>query len=305
MNEMQECGKEDPPPQEVNEVPLTNGHTHLVNGALKPEGLSPVTDKPSIDKELPKCRVRNSEDKPQSPPIQFQTKPDPYEFPHSPPKQSDQSSFFLEQSSSHGATEQRPKPPPPSYQEAIKATENHLLSKQLQPSCQMDSNSKKTPLSPASHSLSRSPVRLNGSHHNAFSSDSLNTTNITARPDPPSEKSSSSSKSSVQLLAQTGDLISEYYSHSRLHQISTWRAGFSEYVNELHSKRKAAGSTSFPGKERLRKSVAQHSAGSRGKKGRVTLMLFSSNIQFISLFKMGYIWVSQWLSAPLSCNFSC
>uniref|UniRef100_A0A8C4HFH3 DNA repair protein REV1 n=1 Tax=Dicentrarchus labrax TaxID=13489 RepID=A0A8C4HFH3_DICLA len=196
INEMQECGKEDPLPQVVKEAPLTNGHTHLVNGALKPEDLSPVTDKPSVDKKLPECRVKSSEDKPQSHP--------------------------------------------------------------LQPSCPVDSNPEKTPLSPASRSLSHSPVRLNGSHHNAFSSDSASLT--------PTEKSSSSSssKSSVHLLAQTGDLISEFYSHSRLHQISTWRTGFSEYVNELHSKRRAVGGTSFSGKDRLRKSIAQRSAESQG-----------------------------------------
>ncbi|XP_035532458.1 DNA repair protein REV1 isoform X2 [Morone saxatilis] len=259
INEMQECGEEDPLPQVVKEAPLTNGHTHLVNGALKPEDLSPVTDKPSVDKKLPECRVSSSEDKPQSHPVQFPTKHDPYEFPHSPPKRSDQSSVFLEQSSSQGAHEQRPKPPPPTYQEAIKATENHPLLKQLQPSCPVDSNPEKTPLSPASRSLSHSPVRLNGSHHNAFSSDSASLT-----PTEKSSSSSSSSKSSVHLLAQTGDLISEFYSHSRLHQISTWRTGFSEYVNELHSKRRAVGGTSFSGKDRLRKSMAQRSAESQG-----------------------------------------
>ncbi|XP_018557791.2 LOW QUALITY PROTEIN: DNA repair protein REV1 [Lates calcarifer] len=244
MNE--ECGKEDLSPQVVKEAPLTNGHTHLVNGALKPEDLPPATDEPFVDKELSECR-----DKPLSPAVQFQTKSDPYEFPHSPPKQSDQSLVF---------------PPPPTYQEAIKAADTHLLPKQLQPSLQVDFNPEKTLLSPASRSLSHSPIRLNGSHHNAFSSDpaSLNTTNTTAKPDPPPDTSSSSSKSSAQLLAQTGDLISEFYSRSRLHQISTWRAGFSEYVNELHSKRKVAGGASFPGKERLRKSVAQCSSDSQG-----------------------------------------
>ncbi|XP_070694598.1 DNA repair protein REV1 [Pempheris klunzingeri] len=248
-NEMQGCGKEDPPPQSVKEAPLTNGHSHLVNGALKPEDMSPVTDQTSVDMELHECRVKSSEAKPQGPAVQFPAKPDPYEFPHSPPKQPDQSPVFPEQFSSQEINEQRPKPPPPSYQEAIKATETHLVPKQLEPS-----------------PLSHSPIRLNGRHHNAFSSHpaSLNTTNITAKPDPPTEKSSPSSKSSTQLLAQTGGLISEFYSHSRLHQISTWRSGFSEYVNELHSKRKAAGGVSFPGKDRLRKTVAHRSANSHG-----------------------------------------
>ncbi|XP_040004413.1 DNA repair protein REV1 isoform X2 [Xiphias gladius] len=266
MKEVLEFGKQDLFPQVLKEAPLTNGHTHLVNGALKPEDLSPVTDEPSVDNKLPECRVKSPEDQRPSPPAQCQTKPDPYEFPHSPPKRSDQSPVFLEHFSSQAANEQRPKPPPPTYQKAIKATETHPLPKQLQLSPQVDSNPEKTPISPLSRLLSHSPNRLNGSHHNAFSSDtaSINTTDITAKPDPPTENSSTLSKSSAQLLAQTGDLISEFYSRSRLHQISTWRAGFSEYVNELHSKRKVAGGASFPGKDRLRKSVALRSSDSQG-----------------------------------------
>lgn len=278
INEMQECGKDDPclagASKVVKEAPLTNGHTHLVNGALKPEDLSPVTDPPSADKDLLKCRLKSSPDKPQSSPLQFQTKPDPYEFPHSPPKQSDQSPDFEEQSSSQGA-EQKPKPPPPTYHEAVKATESHLLPKQPQTPKQLDKISDKTHLSPAPPSLSHSSVRLNGSHHNAFSSDpaSISTTNTTAKPDPPTGDSSfsSSSKSSAQLLEQTGGLISEFYSHSRLHQISTWRTGFSEYVNELHSKRKIAGGACFPGKDRLRKLVAQRPTDSQGTSAPVSV----------------------------------
>nr|XP_020504038.1 DNA repair protein REV1 [Labrus bergylta] len=246
-NEIQECGEDDPLPLVVREAPLTNGHAHLHNGALKPEDLSP-----SADVELPACRVK-------APSVQFKTKPDPYEFPNSPPKQSDQSLDLLEQSVSSADTEHTPKPepPPPTHHE-----DAHLSL--LQPSCQVDSNSENPPRSPSP--FSHSPLRLNGSHHNAFSSDpaSLHASSTAAKPDPPSGKSPSSSKSSTQLLAQTGGLISEFYSHSRLHQISTWRSGFSEYVNELHSKRQTAGGASFPGKDRLRKSLAQRSSDSQG-----------------------------------------
>lgn len=255
---MQECSKE---------APMINGHTHLVNGALKPEDLSPFADQPSVDKDLAEYRVKSPEHQPTNPPVNFQTKPDPYEFPHSPPKQSDHSVVHSVQSSSQEASEQRPKLPPPTYEEAIKATESHSLPQQLQPSCQVDSNPINPPVSPSSHNLSQSPVRLNGSHQNAFSSHpaSLNTSKLSVKPDPPAEKpSASSSESSAHLLAQTGGLISEFYSHSRLHQIATWRTGFSEYVNELHSKRKGVGVASFSGLERLRKSVAQRSTDSRG-----------------------------------------
>ncbi|XP_047457742.1 DNA repair protein REV1 isoform X2 [Mugil cephalus] len=262
VNEMPECGKEDlcfaGNPKVVREAPLTNGHAHLVNGALKPEDLSPVTDQPSFDKDPSKCKFKSPPNKPQSTPGKFQTQPDPYEFPHSPPKQSEQSS---------GTGGQRPKPPPPAHHEAVKATETHPLPKQLQPPAQVDIISEKTHISPSSCSVSHSPVRLNGSHHKALSPDpaSISATHLSAKPDPPANESlSTPNRSSVQLLEQTGGLISEFYSHSRLHQISTWRTGFSEYVNELHSKRKVAGGVCFPGRDRLRKSAAQGSTESRG-----------------------------------------
>lgn len=277
MNEIQECSKEEPHlagASDVKDAPLTNGHTHIVNGALNSEDLSPVTNQPFLINSLSKCRVRSSPDKPQSPSVQFQAKPDPYEFPQSPPKQSDQSLVLVQQSSSQRASEKRLKPPPPTYQEAIKATESHLFPKQLQAPLQVDM-------------ISHSPVRLNGSHHNAFTSDSasLSTNNVTFKSEPPmDESSSSSSKSSAQLLEHTGSLISEFYSHSRLHQISTWRSGFSEYVNELHSKRKGAGGASLPGKERLRKSAAQRSIDTKGRKGRVAVFVFCTFLRASFLY---------------------
>ncbi|XP_051814390.1 DNA repair protein REV1 [Acanthochromis polyacanthus] len=271
IDEVQECGGKDHPAgasRVVKEAPLSNGHAHLVNGALKPEELCPAADQPSADGDLLRRRAKTSPDKPQSSPVQFHTKPDPYEFPHSPPKQSDQSPDLEEQSSSQGA-EQRPKPPPPTHHEAAKASEGHLLPKQPQTPPQLD----KTHPSPASLSLSYSSVRLNGSHHDAFPSDAASLSTANTTPDRPAGNSSfsSSSKPSAQLLEQTGGLISEFYSHSRLHQISTWRTGFSEYVNELHSKRKAAGGACFPGKDRLRKLVAQRPTDSQGTSAAVSV----------------------------------
>ncbi|XP_071775816.1 DNA repair protein REV1 [Centroberyx gerrardi] len=279
MNGAQEWGSEDPclvrAPQGVKEAPLTNGHTHPVNGALTLEDLSPITDQPPIDKDLPHCRLKSPENKATSPPVQHQTKPDPYDFPHSPPRQPNQSPVSPYRPSSQAANEQRPKPPPPTYQEAIAATESHPLPPQPQQPCQLDSIPEKTHPPPAFHSLSHSPVRLNGSHHNAFSSDPDSPkTNLlsssTCPPDPPANKNSSS-KSSAQLLAQTGGIISEFYSHSRYHQISTWRTGFSEYVNELHSRRRTVGGATFPGKDRLRKCVAQRSTDSQGTSAPVSV----------------------------------
>ncbi|XP_037542483.1 DNA repair protein REV1 [Nematolebias whitei] len=242
----------------VKGAPLTNGHVHLFNGALKSEDLSLVTDLFSSNRDVSKCQIKRSTDKPQSPP--YQTNADPYEFPPSPPKQSDLPPGFLEQSCTQG--DNGHKPPLPTSHEA--ANKIQLLPKCLHPHSQVTTTSEQTHLPPPSSSTLQSSVRLNGSHHDAFSSDLtfLSTTSITAKPDPPTNETSS--KTSELLLEQTGGLISEYYSHSRLHQISTWRVGFSEYVNELHSKRKSTGGTSFPGKDRLRKFIARRSADGQG-----------------------------------------
>lgn len=276
-NNLQECGSEEPhfvgAPLEVKEAPLTNGYTHLVNGALKSEDLAPV------DKDLPHCILKSSENKPASPPIKVpfspKTKPYSHKFTHS------QSSVSNQQSSSQAAREQRPNALPPSYH-TVKTTESHPP----QLTCQFVSSPEKTPSLPLS-SFSRSPVRLNGSHHIALSSDptSPKTNSSSARPEPIADKISTS-KSSAQLQAQTSGLISEFYSRSRFHQISTWRIGFSEYVNELHSRRRKAGAASFPGKDRLRKCVTHHPTDSQGAEGAeemITFLLFliKFSLQFV------------------------
>lgn len=274
MSEMQEeHGREEP--QGVSETLLTNGHAHLVNGALKSEDSSSDTDKLSVDKDLRRYGAKSLVTKPQSPSVGIQAKPDPYEFPHSPPKHPDPSLSSLGLRGSHLGNKDSPRISSPSSQEAAKAAENHLLIKHLQSPCGASPDPRQSPLSPAPPcSVPSSPIRLNGSHHSTFASDpvSLNTSSVAVRLCTPSEKPSPA-KSPAQVLEQTGGLISEYYSHSRLHQISTWRTGFSEYVNELHCKRKAAGAVSFPGKDCLRKSAAQLSTDSEGKEERVTSRL--------------------------------
>ncbi|KAL6484834.1 hypothetical protein MHYP_G00068790 [Metynnis hypsauchen] len=88
-----------------------------------------------------------------------------------------------------------------------------------------------------------SRVRLNGSHH-ITSNSSLNDSN-----------------SQMGKGSETG-IISEFFSHSRLHHISTWRNEFSEYVNTLQSRRRAARGTVLSGKEKLKKLKANHYRGS-------------------------------------------
>ncbi|XP_015253673.1 PREDICTED: DNA repair protein REV1 isoform X1 [Cyprinodon variegatus] len=259
MKEMQERG--DPCPYGasvvVEEAPLTNGHAHHFNGALKPKDLFPVANPSSSVRDESTCRAKSPTEKPQSPTVQSHTKPDPYEFPPSPPKQSDSLPVLSELSGSHQEGAYGSKPLLSSH-EALKASKPHPPLKCLQPPSQVESISEPTAQTPASRSHSHSAVRLNGSHHKVYPSDPQPLNNVTAKPDP------STSTSSDQLLDQTGGLISEFYSHSRLHQISTWRIAFSEYVNELHSKRKTEGSPSYSGKERLRKSMGQRSTHGQG-----------------------------------------
>lgn len=93
-----------------------------------------------------------------------------------------------------------------------------------------------------------SKVRLNGSYHttsNANLSDS-----------------SKQSGSRQAVHGAEAGLISEFFSHSRLHHISTWRNEFSEYVNTLQRRRRAAGGVVFSGKEKLKKLKANGSSGS-------------------------------------------
>ncbi|MCJ8732420.1 hypothetical protein PDJAM_G00211280 [Pangasius djambal] len=85
-----------------------------------------------------------------------------------------------------------------------------------------------------------SRVRLNGSHHIA--------SNVTL-----------TGKQSAQ--GPEAGIISEFFSHSRLHYISTWRNEFSEYVNTLQSRRRAAGGVVFSGKDKLKKLRTDHCAG--------------------------------------------
>uniref|UniRef100_A0A3P8YYF0 DNA repair protein REV1 n=1 Tax=Esox lucius TaxID=8010 RepID=A0A3P8YYF0_ESOLU len=148
--------------------------------------------------------------------------------------------------------EQRPKPPPPTYQEATAASASRPLNLPPPKSCQSDSPPEK-PHTPPDLNTSPSSVRLNGSHHNAFPPHPgvMETNSLSANP--VSSNSAPSDSDHQSAKAKTGGIISEYYSHSRLHHISTWRNEFSEYVNTLQSSRRATGGANFPGRDRLRR----------------------------------------------------
>uniref|UniRef100_A0A673HZ90 DNA repair protein REV1 n=1 Tax=Sinocyclocheilus rhinocerous TaxID=307959 RepID=A0A673HZ90_9TELE len=89
-------------------------------------------------------------------------------------------------------------------------------------------------------------VRLNGSYHMTPNSSKL---------------ADSSHQPGRSGQGAEAGIISEFFSHSRLHHISTWRNEFSEYVNALQSRRRAAGGAVFSGKEKLKKLKAICSSG--------------------------------------------
>uniref|UniRef100_A0A8C1F0K5 DNA repair protein REV1 n=1 Tax=Cyprinus carpio carpio TaxID=630221 RepID=A0A8C1F0K5_CYPCA len=90
-------------------------------------------------------------------------------------------------------------------------------------------------------------VRLNGSYHMTPNSSTLADSS-----NPPGRSAAG---------AEAG-IISEFFSRSRLHHISTWRNEFSEYVNALQSRSRAAGGAVFSGQEKLKKLRANCSSGS-------------------------------------------
>uniref|UniRef100_A0A8C8D9V8 DNA repair protein REV1 n=1 Tax=Oncorhynchus tshawytscha TaxID=74940 RepID=A0A8C8D9V8_ONCTS len=78
----------------------------------------------------------------------------------------------------------------------------------------------------------------------------LETNSLSANPIPSNYAPPNHDQQSAKV--KTGGIISEFYSHSRLHHISTWRSEFSEYVNMLQSRMRATGGATFPGRDRLR-----------------------------------------------------
>ncbi|KAG7463430.1 hypothetical protein MATL_G00176470 [Megalops atlanticus] len=206
MNGVQGKGS-DPPdhhpcssPWVSTEQPLTNGHAHPVNGALKPLDLALHSGRYPLGKrqhQLPqlqflplKCKDKMVPDGPQAPSSQHpNSKPGLHQSPERQTPTSQASSS--------------PKPPSPQ---------------------------------PETRQAPALPAAVATADHSA----------TVAMPAPrPAE----------------GNIISEFYSHSRLHHISTWRSEFSEYVGSLQHRRRAQGGAVFPGKERLRRHRAARGAG--------------------------------------------
>lgn len=107
-------------------------------------------------------------------------------------------------------------------------------------------------------------IKINGAHHSTVQG-------------PSSTKSTSSvptvSKAAPSVPPKPSDcnFISDFYSHSRLHHIATWKCEFTEFVNMLQ--RQSSGI--FPGREKLKKMKAGRSALVVTDTGRYLLKLFS------------------------------
>ncbi|XP_016372920.1 DNA repair protein REV1-like, partial [Sinocyclocheilus rhinocerous] len=121
----------------------------------------------------------------------------------------------------------------------------HNMQKDLHPKPTFKPGTSAAPQKGNLHDQKR--VRLNGSYHMTPNSSTL---------------ADSSNQPGRSGQGAEAGIISEFFSHSRLHHISTWRNEFSEYVNGLQSRSRAAGGAVFSGKEKLKKLKANCSSGS-------------------------------------------
>lgn len=94
----------------------------------------------------------------------------------------------------------------------------------------------------SSFSSLHSNIKINGAHHSTVQGPSSTKSTISL-PAPSKVVSSPLSKSS------NSNFISDFYSRSRLHHISTWKCEFTEFVNVLQRQNSGI----FPGREKLKK----------------------------------------------------
>lgn len=109
-------------------------------------------------------------------------------------------------------------------------------------------NPHRTMSNSSSSSSLHSNTKINGAHHSTVQGPS--STKSTSVPAPSKTASLSVSKPS------DCSFISDFYSHSRLHHISTWKCELTEFVNSLQRKNSGV----FPGREKLKKWKAGRSA---------------------------------------------
>ncbi|NWX71669.1 REV1 protein, partial [Alca torda] len=110
-------------------------------------------------------------------------------------------------------------------------------------------NPHRTMSNSSSSSSLHSNAKINGAHHSTVQGPS--STKSTSVPTPPSKAASLH-------VSKPSDcsFISDFYSRSRLHHISTWKCELTEFVNSLQRKNSGV----FPGREKLKKWKAGRSA---------------------------------------------
>lgn len=232
----------------LSEVPVTNGLSRLNNSALMQEDLF-LSEQP-FDLDLSERTARDLDNKCSISSKSSHSNLDPYDFPHSPENQSEKELVSQDHLGIKDVKKQEPK--------TLKNKDCCLSSQQNCPNV----NGYHLHENVCASRLNGSFQRISGLSLDNGGMDQNNSTIEKTSPKPSSH-----------LQAQTDNLISEFYSHSRLHQISTWRSAFSEYVNELHCKRSKVGSSSFPGSERLKK-VKTQSGASQGPSVSVKSCIF-------------------------------
>ncbi|XP_036396412.1 DNA repair protein REV1 [Megalops cyprinoides] len=229
--------------------PLTNGHAHPANGALKP-----------LDLVLHPGRAPIGLQQHQSPPPH----PPTLDRPQASPSRMDsrQVSGSPGMSTRHPLSWQRPAFGSPTTQKpALQPSANQNTAAIPKPHLQSPLPQSPGPEKPLPHSGADSPqcsrVRLNGAHHSPHQDPSPRPLSIQDLNDSPGRHQPT----------EAWDSISGYYSLSRFHHISTWKNEFCQYVHSLQQQRRAQGGAVFPGRERLRRQRAAQGAGSPGPAG--------------------------------------
>ncbi|XP_075121266.1 DNA repair protein REV1 [Leptodactylus fuscus] len=128
----------------------------------------------------------------------------------------------------------------------------------------------RTESSSASSSYLHNKMKLNGAHHLLQGPLSTKSTTIhlpakAASPQPPKTADS--------------NFISDYYSQSRLHHISTWKCEFTEFVRELQGEHNG----SFPGRERLKKMKTGATSASTHSKCQNCIIHVDMDCFFVSV----------------------
>ncbi|XP_054829870.1 DNA repair protein REV1 isoform X2 [Eublepharis macularius] len=121
--------------------------------------------------------------------------------------------------------------------------------------------------SSSSFSSLHSNVKINGAHHSTVQGPSSTKSTISV-PSPSKAVSSPLSKSS------NSNFISDFYSRSRLHHISTWKCEFTEFVNTLQRQNNGI----YPGREKLKKLKVGQSAVNKAETDNASI-LNSTNYQ--------------------------